>query len=315
MGTVARAGMTPDKETNGSAAPHSSQTSGYAVRESKMMNLNPPPPVLVTDLLPEERDALLGLLATFDSVDWQTATICPGWTVHDLGLHLLGNDLGRLARDRDGYGASLIEKTTWPALVEALNTANEQWVEATRMLSPALLVELLDWTGARTLELFRTLDPDAVGVTVSWASTEPVANWLDAAREYTERWVHQQQIRAAVRAPGLTEQRFLDPVIETFMRSLPKAYQAIDAEEGTAVTIVVPGTARREWTVQRKHGEWKLYEGRALNAAAVVQVDANTAWRYLSRNMGRAEAEALIDITGNARLGQAFLNAVAVIVD
>ena len=36
---------------------------------------------------------------------------------------------------------------------------------------------------------------------VNWAGPEPAPIWLDPAREYTERWVHQQHIRDAVRNP------------------------------------------------------------------------------------------------------------------
>lgn len=37
---------------------------------------------------------------------------------------------------------------------------------------------------------------------VSWASDGPVPLWFDMARELTERWVHQMQIREAVGRVG-----------------------------------------------------------------------------------------------------------------
>ena len=61
---------------------------------------------------------------------------------------------------------------------------------------------------------------------VSWAGEEESANWFDTAREFTERWHHQQQIRLAVDKPGIMTREFYFPVLDCFMRGaavfLPK---------------------------------------------------------------------------------------------
>jgi uncharacterized protein (TIGR03083 family) len=57
----------------------------------------------VSALFQAERERLLGLLVGLTADDWQRPTPCPGWTVLDLANHLLGDDLGWLARNRDGY--------------------------------------------------------------------------------------------------------------------------------------------------------------------------------------------------------------------
>jgi len=59
---------------------------------------------------------------------------------------------------------------------------------------------------------------------VSWAGEEESANWFDTAREFTERWHHQQQIRLAVNKPGIVTREFYFPVLDCFMRALPYAY-------------------------------------------------------------------------------------------
>jgi hypothetical protein len=61
---------------------------------------------------------------------------------------------------------------------------------------------------------------------VSWVGPDPVPNWLDVAREYTERWTHQQQARDAVGMPGLREPTFMAPVLATFVHALPQAFAA-----------------------------------------------------------------------------------------
>ena len=63
-------------------------------------------PVLVFDLFPEERAALLELLAGLEDREWGSPTVCPGWSAKDIAAHLLGDDIGRLSRGRDAFAAA-----------------------------------------------------------------------------------------------------------------------------------------------------------------------------------------------------------------
>ncbi len=68
--------------------------------------LQPVEPIIVLHLFPEERSGLLDLLGFLSDEDWDRLTACPGWTVKDIGLHLLGTEIGRLSGSRDGFRAS-----------------------------------------------------------------------------------------------------------------------------------------------------------------------------------------------------------------
>jgi|SRR5579871_1866110 len=50
-----------------------------------------------------ERGRLLELLTGLRATDWGRPSPCPGWTVLGLCCHLVGDDLGQLARNRDGH--------------------------------------------------------------------------------------------------------------------------------------------------------------------------------------------------------------------
>ena len=91
---------------------------------------------------------------------------------------------------------------SWDDFVAFINDLNDVWVKATRRLSPAVLCDLLGFAGRQVCAYFDSLDPYADGGPVEWAGPEPAPVWLDLAREYTERWHHQQQIRDAVGKPG-----------------------------------------------------------------------------------------------------------------
>jgi hypothetical protein len=50
-----------------------------------------PEPILVVDLFPLERAALLDLLESLNPVAWERATVCTGWAVRDIAAHLVGD--------------------------------------------------------------------------------------------------------------------------------------------------------------------------------------------------------------------------------
>ena len=157
--------------------------------------MKPLEPVLTLHLFPEERAALLDLLANFTPAQWNAGTVCASWSVKDIAAHLLADDLGRLGRGRDSHAGAAFAPSS-PENVEAqllafINYQNETWVAAARRLSPRLLIDLLRWTGDETQAYFASLDMFAIGEPVHWAGPEPAPVWLDIAREYSERWIHQ----------------------------------------------------------------------------------------------------------------------------
>ncbi len=117
----------------------------------------------------------------------------------DVARHLLADDVGMLTRRRDGYRGANVSINGWEELVAFIDRQNALWVEATQRIGPRLLVDFLKLTGEQVSTFFQSLDPDALGVPVDWAGPERAPVWLDLAREYTERWHHQQHIRDASR--------------------------------------------------------------------------------------------------------------------
>ncbi len=147
----------------------------------------------------------------------------------------------------------------------------------------------------------------------SWAGPEPAPVWLDLAREYTERWHHQQQIRDAVGKPGLIEPRIFAPVLDTFVRALPHTFRAVQAPEGASVALAIAGDAGGAWFVRREQGTWKLYVGAPAAPDASVVLPQDAAWRLFTKGIGQEEALAQATLTGDRRLGLKALGMVSVI--
>lgn len=265
----------------------------------------------VRPVMRAERSKLLTVLRALDPSDWLRPTACPGWDVHDVALHLLANDLGRLAPEPPSdASAGKLDFLTLSRLIEA---ANEDWIRVARGIPPVVTVDFLAVTGRRTAVAFGELDLNAQGVAVGWTGTGPSPYWLDLAREYTERWMHHQQIREAVGAPILSERRWLHPVLDAFMRSLPRAYEDTAAESGTRIGVTIEGPAGGRWLLRRDQDRWRLVAPDGSRAtAAEVSLGQDLAWRLLTRLISREEAAGSIRIRGDERLGASSMRAVAV---
>jgi uncharacterized protein (TIGR03083 family) len=197
---------------------------------------------VVTDAMPHERQELLVLLGELDEADWDRPTECPSYSVKGIATHILGDDLSLLSRQRDGavQGLVLVAETMPGADFRTLLDAfNDQWVEAARFLSPALLTELLRLSGEWSAQYHRDVDPSRPGEPVPMFGPPPGQSspfWQAIAREFLERWAHHSQIRRALGHPSLAT----SPVLEV-------GVQIIATVAG--VPAVPPASNGERWAV------------------------------------------------------------------
>ncbi len=272
-----------------------------------------PKPILVTHLFPGLLEGLLELLSSLSAEEWETPTACGSWSAKEVALHLLGVEAGNLSRRRDRFSLPAGTVSERDTLVEVVNRLNATWVDATRRISPRLLCDLLRFTGEQVCNYFQSLDPYRLGKPVSWAGPDPAPVWLDIAREYTERWHHQQHIRDAVGKPGFKEPRFFAPVLDAFVRGLPHAFREVDAADGTVVTLNISGESGGEWSLLREASRWSLYLGTSPNPHSQVIVDQDVAWRLFTKGLDREQARAKTTIQGELTLGLNVLDMVSII--
>jgi hypothetical protein len=85
------------------------------------------------------------------------------------------------------------------------------------------LIDLMTAACDQSADFHEALDPFATAAfNVSWAGEQVSLNWFDTARELTERWHHQQQIRLATNRPGIMTRDLYHPVLDCFVRGLPQ---------------------------------------------------------------------------------------------
>lgn len=157
------------------------------------------PPILVADLFPDVCRRLVELLRSLSPDEWHRPTVSSRRTVKDVASHLLDGSLRRLSMQRDGYrpadGRSQPQANE--PLTDFLNRLNDEWETGTRRLSPAVLVGLIEWADVQLADLFRSLDPHGPALfPVAWAGEDESRDWMDVARDYTEKWHHTQQSRS-----------------------------------------------------------------------------------------------------------------------
>jgi uncharacterized protein (TIGR03083 family) len=233
----------------------------------------------VRPLLAEERADFLALLASLEDADWVMPTEAGRWTVKDVALHLLDDELGWLSRGRDRDRSGLLDDTgDYRQFVAALDAKNQRWVDGASGLSHRVLRDLLEWSGRQVDQYYASLDPRGPS-RVIWAGPGPVPVWFDLARDLTERWVHQQQIRDAVRMPGRHD-RFLTEVLHTFVWAFPYQYRP-EAAPGTTAQLDF-GHIGGSWILTRQARRWVLDEGTARWPAATLRMAPRVAWRQLT---------------------------------
>jgi len=256
---------------------------------------------------------LLELLSGLSRDDWAGPTAAPGWSVKDVAAHLLGGDVGILSRKRDGTQPSTSPIDDYDHLLALVNRLNDEWVVAARRMSPLVLRELLADTSPRVEAYFLSLDLMAMGGPVSWAGPEPAPVWFDVARELTERWHHQQQIRDATGRPSLYDPYFLSPVLDAFVRALPHHFRDVSAPVGTMVRFEISGDAGGVWYLQRVEHAWTLARSSASEPAADVVVAQDVAWRLFTKGINREKARAGASIRGDVGLAAPIFTTTSII--
>ena len=295
-----------------------------------MANVMPVGPLITAHLFPTLDARLIDLLRSLTPDDWERQTIAPRWKVKDVAAHLLDTQLRRLSFDRDGYTPSPPPAIASDRdLVSFIDRLNAEGVTVYRRLSPAVLIAWMEQTSREAASYYASLDPFAPArFGVSWAGEAVSANWFDVARELTERWHHQQQIRLAVgelqhRAEPVRERRtkpgaimtpeLYHPVLDCFMRALPFHYRSMSAPPGTAIRIsCLRRLRRRVASLPRRRLDAGQRAGRARSSPP--SPSRRTSRGASSRRASRTKtAREHVRMTGDAALGGHILNMLAIV--
>jgi hypothetical protein len=271
--------------------------------------------IQTSHLFPVLDQKLIQCLRSLHPEDWERKTISPKWTIKDIAAHLLDGNIRSLSMLRDGYFGEKPENVnSYADLLGFLNGLNADWVKAMRRVSPSLLIDLLDITGKAYCAHIASLPPyEPAAFSVAWAGEQISLNWFHVAREYTEKWHHQQQIRLAVgKEAELYQRELYQPYLETSMYALPYHYRVMEAESDTLIKFHVTGEVGGDWWLLRKADSWTLVTQPDFLPVAEVSIPGEIAWRIFTKGIGKEEAMSLVRISGKRHLGAHILGMLAV---
>ena len=272
------------------------------------------PPILCAHLLRRVDELLVELLRSLSEDEWDLQTVAPAWKVRDAAAHLLDTPLRKLSLARDRCFVERVAIHSPQDLAALVNRLNFEGVNVYRRLSPAILIDLMTVACEQSARFHESLDPFApAAFAVSWAGEDQSLNWFDTARELTERWHHQQQIRLATNRPGIMLPELYHPVLDCFVRALPFLYRDVAAPAGTLVRLEISGDCGGTWLLSRQTSGWALVTDGGGDAASWVIMPQALAWRIFTRGIDREAARALVEIHGDRDLGEKILHLTAIV--
>ena len=272
------------------------------------------PPILCAHLLRRVDAQLIQLLRSLTPAEWELPTVAPAWKVRDVAAHLLDTALRKLSTVRDSCFVEAVEIGSPKDLAALVNRLNREGVTVYRRLSPAVLIDLTHIACEQSARFHESLDPFApAAFAVTWAGEEKSLNWFDTARELTERWHHQQQIRLATNRPGILTPDLYHPVLDCFVRGLPFLYREVNAPAGTLIAVEISGECGGQWFLSRNAVGWALVKDASGEAAARVTIPQDLAWRIFTRGIDREAARSQVGIHGDRELADRVLHLTAIV--
>ncbi len=254
--------------------------------------------------------ALLELLSGLRAVQWQQPSGVGVWSVHQLVSHILDGMLRRVAAQRDGWQPPPeVPITDYASLVAHVNRLNHAGVEGLRGRSPRQLIDQLARAEEELIDCFARHPLEAPAFyAVAWAGEQLSEHWLDVARELTEQWHHQQQLRVALGAPELADAAITHAVLRTWLVGLPHAYREAGAEQGARVRITLVGAGGGDWALRRTADAWAFEIKNSNEPTTTLSAPVSVIWRLYSRLLTPDQARPHVTIVGKPSFAEPLLH-------
>jgi uncharacterized protein (TIGR03083 family) len=254
----------------------------------------------IVPALVSEWSAIGALLASLAPSQWARPTALPGWSVQDAVAHLIGTESALAGQSPPPSG---IDVRGLPHVRNDIGAVNEQWVQGLRgESSDAVLDRFRAITAVRraALEAMSAAEFEAP----SWTPAGPGTYGRFMRIRVFDCWMHEQDIRDAVGAPGHGD----GPCAAVALAEAADALGYIvgkraAAPDGAAVTIELTGPEHVTWHV--------LVDGRARLVGtlpgpptAALRLTSHLFSRLAGGRVPAADHLAEVTVDGDQELGR-----------
>jgi len=248
--------------------------------------------------------AIIALGSTFTEQEWKTPTDCPGWTVQDQVAHMLGSEsrlLGLPVPDHTPQNMSHVKNES--------GQRNEVWVDWYRSMSGAQVLQRFQEVTGERLNVLRAMRPEDFEAPTQTPIGPGTMRDLLHIRIF-DAWVHEQDIRRAVKRPGDLEGPVAEHAVGRVAMAMPYVVgRKVKPADGTTVVFAMPGAAGRTVALHMEEGRAKGLDEIPVTPTVRLTMDAET---LTCLGCGRWTPEAAlkagkVQISGDTALGQTIL--------
>ena len=244
------------------------------------------------------------LCSPLTAAQWKTPTDCPGWSVQDQVSHLVGAESQILGNPRPSH----TPKETGHVKND-VGQSNEVVVDYRRSWpGEKVLEEFRELTGQR-LKLLRALTDEQFAAETQTPIGPGTLTEFVRIRIF-DAWVHEQDIRRALKVPGELEGPVAAHSVSRVARALPFVVaRKAQAPDGVTVVFDITGAAGRLVPVGVEGGRGNELDSEPASPTVRITCDVET---FACLGCGRWDPpEALrsgkITVTGDTALGEAIV--------
>ncbi len=257
----------------------------------------------VVAALAAEWEAMADLCDGLDDAQWEAATDCPGWSVQDNLSHITGTE-----RMLSGDPAPDVDLGESPHVRNEIGRMNELWIAERRPWAPAaVLEEFREVTAGRLSALAGLTQADFDAESWTPAGNDTYGRFMRIRT--LDCWVHEQDIRGAIGAPGHREGPVVDVALDEFAVAVGFAVAKLGrAPDGARVLIDLTGPAARAWRVQVAERRGRLvgvFDGDA-EPTITIGTDAHTYTRLAGGRIAGTDAigQGLVSLDGDTEAAE-----------
>ncbi|MEX2538274.1 MAG: maleylpyruvate isomerase family mycothiol-dependent enzyme [Actinomycetota bacterium] len=234
----------------------------------------------VFDAVEQEYDALEAMLESLDDKAWATPSLCPGWSVADVVLHLAQSEetVGVSAGERPA--AALEISVGSGRSTGTIDDVVEGWVASERDQPPRRHLDRWKVASRSALVTLKAADPTEL---FQWA-TNPLKPRTLATTRLSEHWIHANDIAQPLGFPYPDTAR-LWHIARLAHRTIPYAYGRAGRDDPPSVRVELVSPDQESW------------EFGPEDAECIVRGTASDFCRIAARRLAPAEAKS-IEATG-----------------